>query len=99
MQVLDLGGRRRGREDVGHERARIRAVVAGILALAQRVEATIEFPFQAIDHQRVEAREALLIEQLVQPVLPFDEEVQAPLAVFDIEGEQILDPAGKVVRG
>ena len=37
----------------------------------------------------------LLTEQLVEPVLPLDQELQAALAIFDVEGKEDIPPTAE----
>src|SRR5262245_17713190 len=98
-EMPDLPGRRRRRKDVRHQVADRVAVERRILALAQGVEPAVELALEPIDHHRIEPGEALLADQLIEPVLPLDQEMQAPLAILDVESQQILDPAGNAVGG
>ena len=65
-----------------------------ILALPQNLETLIELALQTIECLRVGAVRGAGVEYLVQTVLALDEEVQAPLAEIDVEGEQEPDPGG-----
>src|SRR5262245_14296477 len=92
LEMLDLGGRRSGREDVSDQIADLRAVEADALPLPQCIEPAVELALEPIDRQRIETAEAVLVEQLIEPVLAFDQEMQTPFAVPDVEGEQVLHP-------
>src|SRR5262249_60204610 len=76
----------------------VRAVEGRAVAAAQRIEPAIELALELVDHGRVKSSEARLIEHIVDSVLAFDQEVQPPLAILDIEGEQMANPGGKVLR-
>ena len=38
----------------------------------------------------------LLIDELIKPVLPLDQEVHAPRAVLHVESQEIFHPCGKM---
>ena len=40
-----------------------------------------------------------LTEQLVEPVLPLDQKLQAAFAVFHVEGKEVLHPGRELIRG
>src|SRR4029077_11343393 len=63
-----------------------------LFALLQGIETAIELAFEAVDHGRVEPGKMLLVEQPIQPILPLNQKMQAPLAIIDIEGEEEFDP-------
>ena len=98
-QLLHLSRRRLAGKNVRHQGAQLRAVECGPLAAPKPVEARIEFALEPVDHDRIEAGEAFLTEQLVEPVLPLDQEMQAALAVFHVEGQQVLHPGRELIRG
>src|SRR6266508_2260541 len=99
IEMLDLTGGGRSRENVGHQVADLATVEAGILPAPKRIEATVECPLEPVDHERIEADEAILTDQLIKPVLPLDQKVQAPLAVFDVESQQVFYPSREVFLG
>src|SRR5262245_11121406 len=74
------------------------AVEGRTVTAAQRIEPAIELALEPVDHGRIEAGEALLVEHVVEPVLPLDQEMQSPLAILDVESEQIADPGRKMLR-
>lgn len=97
--MFHLAGRRRRRENVGNERAHLAAVEVAFAAAAQRIEPPIEVALEAIDDKRIEPGEAFLADELIEPVLPFDEEMQAPLAILDIKRQEIFHPGGRMAGG
>ena len=99
FEMLDLRGRGRGGECVRHQVADLAAIKVSILAAPQRIEADIELALEPIDHQRIETDETILTDELIKPVLSLDQEVQAPLAVLHVEGQQVFYPRRKMVRG
>src|SRR5215211_1749833 len=97
VEALDLAGGRGFREHPRHLLASLGAVESRAGAPPQRVQPGIKFPLQAIDDQRIQSLEALLVEQLVKAVLSLDQEMQAPFAVAEVEREQKLGPAREIV--
>src|SRR3954451_17358477 len=98
LQVLNLVGRRHRGEYLRHQRTRLGTVIVRIVASAQRIEAAVEGALEAIDDKRIKAAETFFIEHVVKPVLAFDQEMQAALAIPDIEGEQVSHPARQTRR-
>src|ERR1700730_13390580 len=99
FEMLALRGRGRAGECVRHQVADLAAIKVGILAAPQRIETDIELALEPIDHQRIEINETILPDELIKPVLSLDQEVQAPLAVLHVEGQQGSYPRRKRVRG
>src|SRR5262245_20274575 len=97
--MLDLRGRGRGGKCVRHQVADLAAVTVGILPASQRIEANIKLALEAIDHQRIETDETILTDELIEPVLPLDQKMEAPLAVLHVEGQEVFHPSRKMVRG
>src|SRR5258706_4954677 len=79
-------------EQIAHEAVRLYAVEPRLLAPLQAVEQAVESAFESIDNAGLEPREAALVEQAVEPVLALDHEIEAPLAVIDVEGEKKFRP-------
>src|SRR5215470_1895947 len=98
LQVLDLAGRGCGGENVSDQVADLAAVEVLMLPPTQGIEPAVERALETIDGERIEPGEAVLADQLVEPVLPLDQEMQAPLAILHVEREEILYPRGKMIR-
>jgi hypothetical protein len=61
------------------------AVVFGVLLAAQAVQPGIKLALETIDHYRIEAAKALVIDQLIQAVLALDKKMQPALTIVHIE--------------
>src|SRR5262249_45551814 len=68
FEIVDPRGRGRGGECVRHQVADLAAIKVGILAAPQRIEANVELALESIDHQRIEADETILTDELIKPV-------------------------------
>src|SRR2546427_8292968 len=99
FDMLDLPDRGDARKNLGHQLARLLAVKIGALAATKLVESIVELTLEPVDQLRVEAPEAFLVDELIKPVLPLDQEVQSPLPVLDVEGEKIIHPGRERLVG
>ena len=63
-----------------------------IFAAVEDIQAVVEAALQAVDYSPVETLKMRLVECLIEPILSFDHEVQAPFAVVNVESQQELHP-------
>src|SRR5271166_2818639 len=89
FDILDLPSRGHARKNLSDKPAGLLAVKIGAFTAAERIEQVVELTLEPIDGLRVEPCEAFQADQLIKPVLAFDQKVQAPLAVFDVEGQKV----------
>ncbi len=99
FDMLDLAYRGYARKDLHHELARLFTVKVGALAAPERIEPVIELTLEPIDNLRIEAYEVFLVDELIKPVLSFDQEVQSPFSVLDVKGQKIVHPRWKGFPG
>jgi hypothetical protein len=75
------------------------AVKLGSLPAPQLVEPAIELALEPIDDQGIEPREVVLIDKLIEPILPLDQEMHASHSVFHVESQEVFHPRGKMIGG
>src|SRR5262245_40204931 len=88
LQVLDFRNRRALGKNRSSEFLGRGANVWCALAAANVFKLDVERAFQEIDDAGLEPEISITVDQFVEPILPFDQEVQSPFAVFDVEIEQ-----------
>src|ERR1700736_2475220 len=92
FDVLHFACRRNAWHDTCGQTAGLFAIQTGLLTTSKRAEPVIKLALKSIQKLRIERCEALLSDKLIKPVLPFDQELQPPYAVFHIEGKEIIPP-------